>query len=72
MNPLGPSVGLVWVTEHLAGLIIEKRVFLIFFSCGASWEASCVKVEVNSRGKNPNGSLAVRGATMVLEKKPVA
>jgi hypothetical protein len=29
-------VGLVWVTEHLAGLIIEKRAFLFFFSCGAS------------------------------------
>ena len=38
----------------------------------ASWEASCVEVEVNSRGKIPNGSLAVRGTTMVLEKKPVA
>ena len=30
MNLLDPSVGLVWVTEHLAGLI-EKSVFLIFF-----------------------------------------
>ena len=36
-EPIGPISGFGLGDGTPGGLIIEKRVFLIFFSCGASW-----------------------------------